>query len=138
MTNLDLSRAQRSHARHYSVCDVVRFRRGSAKLGVAPGSYATVEASDLRRNLLKMEIEDGAVVEYAPARFKGVEVFRKESRTLACGDPIQFCAPDRVLGVANGEFATVIAIDGSQARLCTDQGRELAAANARLRHIDYG
>jgi ATP-dependent exoDNAse (exonuclease V) alpha subunit len=138
LTNLDLTRAQRAHARHYAAGDVIRFRRGSAKLGVAAGGYATVEASDTKRNLLRIKNESGAIVEYAPGRFRGVEVFRAESRNLAAGDRIQFRAPDRALGVANGELATVVATDAGQIRLRTDKGHEIAAANTRLRHIDYG
>ncbi len=138
LTNLDLTRAQRTHARYYAVGDVIRFRRGSAKLGIAPGTYATVEASDGRRNVLRIRIESGTIVEYRPGHFRGVEVFRAESCTIAIGDRIQFRAPDRELGVANGEFATIVAIHADQTRLRTDSGREIAAANARLRHIDYG
>jgi len=138
LINLDLTRAQRAHARHYAAGDVIRFRRASAKLGIAAGGYATVEASDARRNLLRIRTASGTLAEYQPGRFRGVEVFRAEHRTLAAGDRIQFRAPDRLLGVANGEFATVVAIDGSQTRLRTDKGREIAVANARLRHIDYG
>jgi hypothetical protein len=138
LSNLDLTRAQRAHARHYAAGDVIRFRRGSAKLGVAAGGYATVETSDTKRNLLRIKNESGAIVEYVPGRFRGVEVFRAESRNLAAGDRIQFRAPDRALGVANGEFATVVAIETGQIRLRTDKGREIAAANQRLRHIDYG
>ncbi|HLW69061.1 MAG TPA: MobF family relaxase [Candidatus Binataceae bacterium] len=138
LSNLDLTRAQRAHARHYAAGDVIRFRRGSAKLGVAAGGYATVEALDTKRNLLRIKNESGAIVEYAPGRFRGVEAFRAESRNLAAGDRIQFRAPDRALGVANGELATVVAIDAGQIRLRTDKGREIAATNTRLRHIDYG
>ena len=138
LTNLDLTRAQRAHARHYALGDVIRLGRGSAKLGVAAAGYAEVEASDAKRNVLRIRTECGAIVEYHPGRFRGVEVFRAESRTLAAGDRIQFRAPDRVLGVANGEFATVLAIDANQTRLRSDKGREIAAANPRLRHIDYG
>lgn len=138
LVNLDLTRAQRAHARHYAIGDVIRFRRASTKLGVAAGGYVAVEGSDTKRNLLRIKNESGAIVEYAPGRFRGVEVFRAELRTLAAGDRIQFRAPDRLLGVANGEFATIVGIDQKQARLRTDKGREIAAANARLRHVDYG
>jgi hypothetical protein len=75
LSSLDLTRAQCGHARHYAAGNVIRFRRGSAKLGIAPGEYLTVEASDTKRNLL---------------------------------------------------------------RLRTDKGKEIAAANTRLRHLDYG
>jgi hypothetical protein len=113
LTNLDLSRAERAHARHCSASYVFRFRRRQQQLEVALGSYATVEASNLSLNLTTVRAENGAIVEYAPGPFiKGVEVFRAESRTLASGDRIQFRAPDHAFGVANGEFAAVIAIDG--------------------------
>jgi conjugative relaxase-like TrwC/TraI family protein len=138
LANLDLTRAQRAHASHYSVGDVIRFRRGSAKLGIAASAYATVEASDARRNLLGIRIESGARLEYKPGRFTGIEVFRAQSLTLAVGDRIQFRAPDRALGVANGELATVVEIHRNQTRLRTDKGCEIAAANSRLRHLDYG
>jgi hypothetical protein len=138
LSNLDLTRAQRAHARHYSAGDVLRFRRGSAKLEIGSGGYASVEALDTKHNLLRVKTESGASIEYKPGRFRGVEVFRAESRIVAAGDRIQFRAPDRALGVANGEFATVIAIGSDQTRVRTDKGREIAAANARLRHIDYG
>lgn len=138
LTNLDLTRAQRAHARNYAIDDVIRFRRGSTKLDIARGSYATVQASDPKRNRLTIRTDTGASVDYKPGRFRGVEVFRPESRTLAVGDRIQFRAPDQALKVANGEFAEIVAIDAKQTRLRMDSGREVAAATARLRHIDYG
>jgi len=138
LTSLDLTRAQRAHARHYAVGDVVRFRRGSVTLGIERGSYATVEASDIRHDRLTIKTSAGASVEYAPERLRGVEVFRPESRTLSVGDRIQFRTPDRALKVANGEFATVAAIGSEQTRIRMDDGREISAATPRLRHIDYG
>ena len=93
LTSLDLTRAQRAHARHYAEGDVIRFRRGSLKLGIERGSYATVEASDLRHDRLTIRTSAGAAIEYAPQRLRGVEVFRPESRTLSVGDRIQFRTP---------------------------------------------
>ncbi len=57
---------------------------------------------------------------------------------LARGERIQFRLADRALGVANGEFATIAAIDGRRAVLHLDNGKELSAALDRLRHIDHG
>jgi len=73
-----------------------------------------------------------------PARWRGVEVFRPEPRTIAVGDRIQFRAPQRRLKVANGEFATVIALDTAQATLRLDSKREISAPLVELRHIDLG
>jgi ATP-dependent exoDNAse (exonuclease V) alpha subunit len=117
---------------------VIRFRRGSAKLGIEAGEYVTVDASDAKRNVLRFRTEGGASIAYKPGQLRGVEVFRAESRAFAVGDRVQFRAPDRASSIANGEFATILEIDAGQTRLRTDSGREIAAANSRLRHIDYG
>ena len=44
--------------------------------------------------------------------------FARSSAVLARGDRIQFRAPDRALGVANGDFATIKTIDAQSGRRC--------------------
>ena len=138
LVNRALTRPQRKRAQSYEVGDVLRFRRGSSRLGIDRGSYAHIEAITPERNQMIVGDESGKAVTYDPSRLSGVEVFHQERRVLAVGDRIQFRAPARALGVANGEFATVIAIDDRKARLRRDNGRELSAAIDRLKHIDYG
>jgi len=137
LVDRNLTKVQRTHARNYEVGDVVLYRRGSKKLGLAPGGYASVEAIDPKHNRITVGT-DGRTIQYNPKRPSGVEVFRPEHRVFAVGDRIQFRAPDRALKVANGELATVVAIDAAKAVLRTDAGREVSAALQRLRHIDYG
>ncbi|MGC1676411.1 MAG: AAA family ATPase [Candidatus Binataceae bacterium] len=138
LVNRALTRPQRKRAQSYEVGDVLRFRRGSARLGIDRGSYARIEAITPERNQMVVRDEKGKAVSYDPSRLSGVEIFHQERRVLGAGDRIQFRAPDRALGVANGEFATIIAIDDQRARLRIDNGRELSAAIERLKHIDYG
>ena len=138
LVNRALTRPQRKRAQSYEVGDVLRFRRGSARLGIDRGSYARIEAIDPERNQIMVQDERGKAVSYDPSRLSGVEVFHQERRVFGAGDRIQFRAPDRALGVANGEFATIIAIDDRKARLRIDNGREISAAIDRLKHIDYG
>jgi len=102
------------------------------------GEHATVEAINAKRNRIAVRTEDGRVVDYDPKRPRGVEVFRRELRALAVGDRIQFRAPDRALKLANGDFATITALEDRKAVLRTDAGREISASLHRLRHIDYG
>jgi ATP-dependent exoDNAse (exonuclease V) alpha subunit len=64
-------------------------------------------------------------------------VFRPEQRAFSPGDRIQFRAPDRKLGLANAEFATIVAINSFRTSLRMDDGREISAAPKRLRHIDH-
>ena len=134
----ELTRPQRKRAQSYEVGEVLRFRRGSARLGIDRGSYARIEAIDPERNQMVVRDERGKAVSYDPSRLSGVEVFHQERRVFGAGDRIQFRAPDRALAVANGEFATVIAIDDRKARLRIGNGREISAAIDRLKHIDHG
>ncbi len=138
LVNRDLTAAQRQRSQSYEVGDVVRYRRGIHRLGLGKGTYARVESTDSDRNRITVRTEDGRAVEYNPARLTGVDLFREERRLIGRGDRIQFRAPDRSLGVANGEFATVVAIDDRKATLRMDDGRKVKSAVRRLRHIDYG
>jgi conjugative relaxase-like TrwC/TraI family protein len=134
----NLTRAQRALAQSYEAGDVIRFTRGSKAIGLKRGSYARVQAVDPARNQLTVSGEDGTSTSYNPQRLQGAEVFREEQRILAAGDRIQFRAPQRDLVVANGEFATIVAIDERHAILRLDDGREVSGPRKQLHHIDYG
>lgn len=134
----DLTRQQRGSAHNYEVGDIIRFTRGSRRHALEKDTYATVENVDRARHRLTVRTSDGRAVEYFPSRLTGVTVFRAEQRAFSPGDRIQFRAPDRTLGVANGEFATIVAINSRRTGLRMDDGREISAAPERLRHIDHG
>jgi conjugative relaxase-like TrwC/TraI family protein len=134
----NLTRAQRGVAQNYEEGEVVKFTRGSKAFGVARGTYARVLSVDSEYNLLTVAREHGTIVRYSPSRLQGVEVFHREERFLAAGDRVQFRAPQRELGVANGEFATVMGIDTRGAELKLDDSRKINARREQLRHLDYG
>ncbi|MGH7779074.1 MAG: MobF family relaxase, partial [Candidatus Binataceae bacterium] len=138
LVSRDLTRPQRREARSYEIGDVIRFTRGSKKMALEKGSYASVEMIDREANRLVVRSSGGQRIAYNPHRLSGVEVFRQEQRVFAKGDRIQFRAPDRALGIANGEFANVVAIDDRKAQLRMDDRRMVSAAVQRLRHSDYG
>ena len=138
LVNRGLSGAQRAMAYNYEEGEVIRFARRSKQFAIAKGDYARVEAVGREDNTLAVKTADGRRIEYNPARLFGVEVFREEKRVLARGERIQFRAPERALGVANGELATITAIDDRHAVISLDNGKELSAACERLSHIDYG
>jgi conjugative relaxase-like TrwC/TraI family protein len=138
LVNRGLSGAQRTIAYNYNQGDMIRFARGSKRLSIAKGDYARVEAVDREGNMLTVSTADGRRIEYNPVRLFGVEIFREEQRVLARGERILFRAPDRALGVVNGEFATIRSIEDRRAVVRLDNGRELSAASDRLRHIDHG
>ena len=99
----------------------------------------------LRRRLGHTEVKRhvGTALGKAASRVQSDPPFRRrslprETRVLARGDRIQFRAPDQALGLANGEFATIRAIDARRAVLCLDNDKQLSVASDRLRHIDHG
>jgi len=125
-------------AYNYESGDVIRFIHGSKQFALAKRPYARVETVDREANLLSIRTPEGKRVQYNPVRLFGVELFREEQRALARGERIQFRAPDRALGVANGEFATIKSIDAQRAVMHLDNGKAITAATDRLRQIDHG
>ena len=134
----DLTAAQCSYVRNYEPGDLLMFRRGSKRLGIGKGAYARIESIDGKANVFTLVAPDGRHIHLNPARWKGIEGYRREERTLAIGDRIQFRAPDKTLKVANGEFATILELDDKRATLRLDNNREIKAGLSHLRHIDYG
>ena len=52
----DMTGADRAWAARYHEGDVIRYTKGSAQLGIAPGEYATVRDVDARANTLRVEL----------------------------------------------------------------------------------
>src|SRR6266851_684004 len=120
----DLTGAERSWASHYETNDVVRYARGSKAIGIGAGAYASVVAIDSSANELTVEKGNGRLATYDPRRLTGVSVYRESELELSVGDRIQFTAPDKSLGVANRDLATIQEIhpDGRlSARLANDR-----------------
>jgi conjugative relaxase-like TrwC/TraI family protein len=135
----DMTGAERTWASHYEINDVVRYSRGSQAIGMEAGSYGTVAAINPAANLLTVEKSSGGEVSYDPRRLTGVSVYREIDREFSVGDRIQFTAPDKTLGVANRDLASVESIspDGRiSARLDNDHQIEFDATEHR--HFDHG
>jgi ATP-dependent exoDNAse (exonuclease V) alpha subunit len=134
----DLTRAELGQARSYGEGDVIYFARGSKRQGVNKDSYLTVDSGDPARNSLTLRDGIRARIELSPARWRGIQVYNWEHRTLAVGDRLQFRIHDKRNRVANGEFTTVTELTATQAKLRFDSGRELSVNLSQLRHVDHG
>jgi conjugative relaxase-like TrwC/TraI family protein len=135
----DMTGADRSWASHYEINDVVRYTRGSKAVGIEAATYASVVAINPAANQLTVEKGTGELATYDPRRLTGVSVYREIEREFSIGDRIQFTAPDKSLGVANRDLATVEAIhpDGRfSARL--DNNRQVEFNPIEHRHFDHG
>jgi len=90
-------------------------------------------------NQLTVEKASDEQVVYDPRRLAGVSVYREIDREFSVGERIQFTAPEKSLGVANRDLATIesIAPDGRiSARL--DNNRQVEFNAQKDRHFDHG
>ena len=135
----DMTGAERSWASHYEIDDVVRYTRGSKAIGIGAGAYALVVAINPPANQLTVEKGNGELATYDPRRLTGVSVYREIERELSVGDRIQFTAPDKSLGVANRDLATIEAIhpDG-RLFVRLDNNRQIEFNATEHRHFDHG
>jgi conjugative relaxase-like TrwC/TraI family protein len=135
----DMTGADRSWASHYEIGDIVRYARGSKALGIEAASYTAVAEIDHAQNRLTVEKANGQLTTYDPRRLTGVNVYQAVDREFAVGDRIQFTAPDKSLGVANRDLATVESIS-SEGRIRTrlDGNRQVEFNAHEYRHFDHG
>ena len=135
----DMTGAERSWASHYEIDDVVRYTRGSKTIGIEAGSYASVAAINPAANQLTVEKANGELATYDPRRLTGVSVYQQIERQFSVGDRIQFTAPDKSLGVANRELATIETVDPN-GRLSAHlvNNRQIDFSPSEHRHFDHG
>ena len=135
----DMTGAERSWASHYEIDDVVRYTRGSKTIGIDASTYASVAAINPAANQLTVEKANGEVTTYDPRRLTGVSVYQEIERQFSVGDRIQFTAPDKSLGVANRELATIETVHPNgrlSARLANN--RQIEFDPSEHRHFDHG
>jgi conjugative relaxase-like TrwC/TraI family protein len=135
----DMTGADRSWANHYEINDVVRYARGSKAIGIEAAAYASVIAINPAANQLTVEKVNGELATYDPRRLTGVSVYQEIQREFSVGDRIQFTAPDKSLGVANRDMATIDAIhpDG-RLSVRLDNNRQIKFNPNEHRHLDHG
>ena len=137
----DMTGADRAWAARYEVGDVLHYQRGSKTFGIEQRSYARVVSTDPKSNLMTVEKPDGQQVTYDPARLHGISAYREIEREFAVGDRLQFTAPNRELGVANRDLATVqkIGENGEMTvRMDGCKDRVVTFDPAEMRHFDHG
>jgi AAA domain/UvrD-like helicase C-terminal domain len=134
----DVTGADRQWAEKYEPGNVVRYTRGSDKLGLDAGAYARVVHAAPRENLITVEPSDGQRRTYDPRRLQGVMLYREADRAFAVGDRVQFTAPDRTRHVANREVGTIETIDAGKVQVRLDSGRSVSIPASERLHLDHG
>src|ERR1019366_8395346 len=135
----DMTGSERSWPSHYEIDDVVRYTRGSKAIGIEAAAYAWVVAITPAANQLTVQKPNEELVTYDPRRLTGVSVYREIEREFSVGERLQFTAPDKSLGVANRDLATIESIlpdNRLAARL--DDRRQIEFNAGEHRHFDHG
>jgi ATP-dependent exoDNAse (exonuclease V) alpha subunit len=124
------------NARSYRENDVVQFIRGSKKHGI-PKSYLIVHAvSDDR---LTLRAENGRLIRFDPAGWKGIRVYTSETRTIAAGDPLQWREPDGKRRIPNGHYGTITKLDARNIEVRFDKNnRTVSMPIGEARKVDLG
>jgi conjugative relaxase-like TrwC/TraI family protein len=140
LVSLDLTGAQRARAASYQPGDVIRFSRGSRANGLTAGVHAAVQSTEADNNQVCVTTRDGRTVTYDPRRLKGAQIFHAESRAFSQGERVQFRLPHRELGVANGQFADIVALDSTSgdATLRLGPQWELKLNLKSFPHLEHG
>ena len=135
----DMTGAERSWASHYEIDDFVRYTRGSKAIGMEAAAYASVVAIDPAANQLTVQKPNEELVTYDPRRLTGVCVYREIEREFSVGERLQFTAPDKSLGIANRDLATIESIN-PEGRICArlDDNRRIEFDTSDHRHFDHG
>jgi conjugative relaxase-like TrwC/TraI family protein len=139
VTRHEVTGADRQWAEQYEVGNVVRYTTGSARWALPASAYARVEHVNAKENRLTVTSPNGERVTYDPRRLQGVTLYREEARRFSMGDRVQFTAPYRARGVANGELGTIMQMNHrGHLQLRLDSGRRIAFALADHPHLDHG
>jgi conjugative relaxase-like TrwC/TraI family protein len=135
----DMTGAERSWANHYEINDVIRYTRGSKAMGIGAAAYVSVVAIDPVGNQLTVRKANHELATYDPRRLTGVSVYQEIDREFSVGDRVQFTAPDKSLGVANRDLATIEAIHpGGRLLARLDNNRQIEFNAIEHRHFDHG
>lgn len=139
----DLTAAQQSCARFYTVGTAIRFNKGYRSLEVAAGDILKVEA--VRENQIDLARPDGSIVTFIPAKLsgKGWTVGYFEERELSAGDRI------RVTGdiaakegrLSNAQRGTVLSVSDKHVELKMDDGRKVVTLDLESKKplsLDHG
>ena len=130
----------------YARGDVVAFRRDLTPHQQDPlekGTYYSVAGTDQHGGRIQLQKDDGSFVIWRPGSHgaRDAEVYVRERRELAAGDQITWTKNLPGIGAANGQTATVAAVEPARGSLTFEQnGRRITldASSAEARHLDHG
>ncbi len=134
----------RLRAESYAPGDLIRYKAGDEKLGIAPDSTATVREVGVKNNLITVDTAAGEQVSYRLHQAKALSqqstLYREEQREFAPNERVRFSAPVPEHGIPNRAFGTVSgrSDNGRSLDVTLDNGKHVQLTPDQAKHIDYG
>lgn len=134
----DLTREQARMSLSYQAGDIVEARKAYPSLGLERGDQARVVDAGAGR--VTLERADGEQVQWRPALQPHLGAYTPQQRELAPGDAVRLTANDHARDIANGERATVLAVDAERQTITLHKadGAEISLDASRPLHLDHG
>ncbi|MFZ1429879.1 MAG: MobF family relaxase [Geminicoccaceae bacterium] len=129
----------------YARGDIVAFRRDLAphqQDRLEKGVYYTVAGTDQHGGRIQLQKADGSFVIWRPGSHgaRDAEIYGREQRELAAGDRITWTKALPDIGIANGQKATVAAVDPARGSFTIEQNGKritLDAGSTEARHLEH-
>lgn len=134
----------RLRAESYTPGDLIRYKAGDEKLGIAPDSTATVREVTAKNNVITVDTAAGEQVSYRLHQAKTLSqqstLYREEQREFALNERVRFTASVPEHSISNRSFGTVSgrSDDGKTLDVTLDNGKQVQLTPDQAKHIDYG
>lgn len=133
LNTVDMSRAEKKVASHYSPTQVLIFE-GQKPAGLERATPYVVLSIDHKANMLTLRSPIGEIHQVDPAKHRAISVYSQEVVPLVPGDLIRITRNNNNIGLKNGDRLKVAAVDDGKVTLAN--GIELPRSE-RL-HLQYG
>jgi conjugative relaxase-like TrwC/TraI family protein len=130
----DMTDPEKQNPLSYHEGEVIYFRRGSKAQQIPKRAYLTVNA--IGEDRLTLCADNGRLIHFDPSRFKGLNVYTEEKRTIAVGDRLEWRERDNQRRIANHRQAIVTRLDRQNIEVQFEGGRTLSMPLSDARKVD--
>jgi len=138
LVSTGLTRAELDRVENYRIGQELRFGRQYKKLGVKNGDRAKIVGVDQKQGFLTVKTTDERQLTIDIFRYKNIELFNTETRSMQKGDTIRFTKNDKQQNLMNGQQASVVHLDPEKRSVMLDvQGIIRTMQLDEIRYLDH-
>lgn len=134
LNTVDMSRAEKKVASHYSPTQVLIFEGQKPGGGLERATPYVILSIDHKANMITLRSPLGEIHQVDPAKHRAISVYSQEVVPLVAGDLVRITRNNNNIGLKNGDRIKVVSVDDGTVKLAN--GVELSRSE-RL-HLQYG